>query len=431
MIASEPHSGTDDIGLTSLERAYGWLAPIAFRGAQSWARLAGASRAELQARQGFVPQSAEPTLWFHGASAGEMSGAIALDEMLHQRGFAFHSVYTTTNRAGIEFIARTAPRTAITSLAPWDLSTTLNRAFARWRPRMIFLIETELWPRIIYEAYMRHVPIFCVSARIYPRDIMLYRAIRWFLTPTLRRITRIITQDESEQRRFRQIGAPATTCLAAGNLKYLKQTSTTRPDGLAAELGINGNPQIIVVGSLHLDEADKVLAALRRVRVPDLKIIVAPRHLTAVEPLLESARRHGWTARRRSQSLAGDCQLLVVDTIGELKRFYSIASCAIVAGGFGKHGGHNPFEPILAGAPVIFGPHFEHFAEESRALVRATPEAQVGVTSELADVLTRWLSDEAVRRAVLARQSAAIPNADAIAVRYIDALAPWLPLIAA
>ncbi len=207
--------------------------------------------------------------------------------------------------------------------------------------------------------------------------------------------------------------------------------ASARPQGVAAGLGIRDEPPIIVVGSLHLDEADEVFAALRKLAIPDLRIIVAPRQLTAVEPLLERARRLGWTTRRRSEALAGDWQLLIVDSIGELKGFYSIATCAIVAGGFENHGGHNPFEPILAGAPVIFGPHFEHFAEESRVLTRATPEAQVGAARELAQLLARWLGDDTGRREMLTRQSAAVPDAEAIAGRYVEALAPWLSLIAA
>lgn len=431
MTEPEPPRAANRVGLTTLERAYGILAPIAFGGAQNWERLAGASRAELQSRRGFVPEAAGPTLWFHGASAGEMAGAVALDEMLHQRGFAFGSVYTATNRAGVEYIERTASRTSLATLMPWDVGSSLSRAFARWRPRMIFLLETELWPRMVYEAHIRRIPIFSVSARIYPRDVKRYRAIRWFFAPTLQRITRIITQDESERDRFRQIGAPDANCIAGGNLKYLKLATTSRPSGVRTELGIRGEPPIIVVGSLHLDEADELLAALRGLAIPDLRIIVAPRQLTAVGPLLDAVRQLGWKVQRRSTATAGHWQVLIVDSIGELKRFYSIASCAIVCGGFRKHGGHNPFEPILAGAPVLFGPHFAHFAEESRVLTQATPDAQVMMVSELAGVLTRWLGDETRRRAVWTRQSAVVPDAETIANRYVAALAPWLSLIAA
>lgn len=427
----EPQLADDASRLTPLERAYTLLAPLAFGGAQNWERLTGASRAELSARRGFVTPSEGPTLWFHGASAGEMSAAVALDAMLHQRGFAFHSVYTAANRAGVEYIERTAPPRTVATLAPWDLGSTLARAFARWRPRMIFLIETELWPRLIYEAYIRAIPIFCVSARIYQRDLRRYRAIKCFFEPTLRRITRVIAQDELEQHRFEEIGTPSANCLAGGNLKYLRADSAPAPRGLAAELGIDGAPPILVVGSLHLDEADEVLATLRRVAIPDLRIIVAPRHLSAVEPIAATARRLGWVVRRRSQPLDKSWRLLIADSIGELKGFYSFARCAIVGGGFAPHGGHNPFEPILAGAPAVFGPHFENFAQESRLLVGATPEAQVGAVRELEQLLTRWISDDGHRRHVLARQRAVVPDAEAIADRYLEALAPWLSLISA
>jgi 3-deoxy-D-manno-octulosonic-acid transferase len=431
MGVTEPQVAVDPSRLTPLERAYSLLAPIAFGGAQNWERLTGASRAELRARRGFVTPIDGPTLWFHGASAGEMAAAVALDAMLHQRGFAFRSVYTAANRAGVEYIERTAPPRAVATLVPWDLGATLARAFARWRPRMIFLVETELWPRLIYEAYVRAIPIFCVSARIYPRDLKRYRAIRRFFAPTLRRITRIIAQDDLEQHRFEEIGAPSASCLTGGNLKYLRPNPAPASRGLATELGIDGQPPIIVVGSLHLDEADEVLATLRRLEIPDLRIIIAPRHLAAVEPLEAAARRLGWVVRRRSQPVDTSWRVLIVDSIGELKGFHSFAWCAIVGGGFAQHGGHNPFEPILAGAPAVFGPHFENFAQESRVLVRATPEAQVGAVTELERLLTRWICDDARRRDVLARQRAVVPDAEAIAGRYLEALAPWLSLIRA
>ena len=431
MTALEPDKAADVIRLTTFERAYELLAPIAFGGAQNWERFSGASSAELRARRGFVPETGGPTLWFHGASAGEMAAAVALDELFRQRGFEFRSVYTATNRAGVEYAARTAPCKSIATLVPWDLGTPLSRALARWRPRMIFLLETELWPRMVYEARLRNIPIFCVSARVYPRDVKRYRAIRSFFAPTLRRITKIIAQDAAEYDRFRAIGAPEANCLEGGNLKYLKAAAMGSPGAIRSELGIRGAPPIIVVGSLHSDEADAVLSSLRRLAIPDLRIIVAPRHLTTVEPLIDAARQRGWLVRRRSAALEGDWEVLIVDSIGELKRFYSIAGCAIVCGGFGMHGGHNPFEPIQAGAPAVFGLHFEHFVEESRVLTQVTPEARVGPGEELVALLRRWLADDALRSAVLARQRAAAPDPQAIADRYIAALAPWLSLIAA
>jgi 3-deoxy-D-manno-octulosonic-acid transferase len=416
------------VPLTRLERAYGLVAPLVFRAVQQWERLGGANEEELQWRNGLTCPVDHPVVWFHGASAGEMSAALALRQLLCERGFTFNAVYTAANRAGVEYIRRSSGRVVAAGLIPWDTRETLTRVFERWRPRMLFLVETELWPALIYEAWIRNIPVFCVSARIYLRDVNRYRLIKQFFRPTLQRITRIIAQDEVECRRFQEIGAPADLCVSGGNLKHLNSHPTVGQQALATELGIRNGELVLVVGSVHQDEATGLLRALRSLKVPNLRIVVAPRHLGAVDFVMVEASRLGWKVARRSRISAG-WEVLVVDSIGELKRLYTIASCVVVGGGFGKHGGHNPFEPVMAGAPVIFGRHFENFQAEVRALTAATRHACVAEISQVAQVLTAWLADGPCRKRDHALQRAVIPDGKAIADRYLEVLAPWLSAI--
>ena len=388
----------------------------------------GALRPTRRRRGGYLPRSNDETVWLHGASAGEMAAGHALVTLLDARGFRFSPAYTAANRAGVDYIRRADPSNPLATLAPWDTTAALGRAFDRWRPRALFLIETELWPRLVFEAYRREIPVFSVSARIFAADVPRYRAIRAFISRTLRRMTGVLAQDDVERQRFIDLGAPADKCLSVGNLKYaLTASPGARDIELAAELGIEPDERVVVFGSFHRDELAMLPDTIHRLLNLGVRVIVAPRHIPAADFMAREASRRRWNFCRRSEGPAqSGWRLLVVDTMGELTRFYSIASCAIAGGGFGRHGGHNPYEPVFAGTPVAFGPHFHNFASEARALASAVPDASLGSISDLDRVLDRWLGDDRVRNRVLELQRSVLPDGAAIARRYAEILGPWL-----
>jgi 3-deoxy-D-manno-octulosonic-acid transferase len=416
------------IPLTWMEKAYAAISPAAFNCAHLFERFRGASDKEQQSRLGYVARRDRPTIWFHGASAGEMAAANALVKMIRSRGFQFEVVYTATNRAGVDYVERVDRYAAAAGLMPWDTSECVARALDRWNPKAIFLVETELWPRFVFEASSRQIPVFSVSARIYPADLKRYRMIRSFIAPTLQRITQIFAQDEVERDRFVQIGAPEERCFSAGNLKYLGSDSTMfRDHELAAELGIEQNDQIVVFGSVHRDEIAKLFETIERIVSSGHRVIVAPRHLSSVDLIRHEAMRRDLNFSLRSNVIgARRWRLLVLDSMGELSRIYSLATCAVVGGGFESHGGHNPFEPVIAGTPVAFGHHFFHFDSEARALRSVSPTAQVSAVEELDQLLTGWLADDDLRRRVFESQCSVLPDGGAIADRYMDVLQPWL-----
>ena len=416
-----------DGNLSKLERTYALLSPLVFKGAQVVQRMRGASHEELQSRLGYVRQADAPLIWFHGASAGEMAGAAALSTVLRKRGHHFASAYTTTNRAGIDYIKRSQPNAYAIGLVPWDIRDCLVRALDRWQPRALFIIETELWPRLVFEAYSRGIVVFSVSARIYPADLPRYRAIKSFIEPTLRRFTRILAQDEVERERFIRIGAPAERCLSAGNLKYITSFGSGKETGaLRKSIGIEQNDPVVVCGSIHGDEVAHIVESIGQALPNDVRLVVAPRHLSAVEAIERHAARLGWVTIRRSQQPRDDWRLMILDTMGELGEFYSLATCAIVGGGFERHGGHNPFEAVKGGSPVLFGSNFFHFDAEARALTSVTPEARVAQGTGVGPILNRWLGDAALRARMLSLQRSVMPDSDQIAERYISALDPFL-----
>jgi 3-deoxy-D-manno-octulosonic-acid transferase len=418
---------TDPIGLSALEKIYGAMSRCVFGPALAVAYAGGASADELRARVGRLPLACGGALWLHGASAGEMAGAARLVTVLRQKGYRFPAIFTAANRAGVDYVARWAAPNTVAALAPWDVPGWVRRAFDLWQPAALFLIETELWPRLVFEAHRRGVPVLALSGRIYPRDVPRYRAIRGFIAPTLRRLSRILAQNETERDRFIALGAAADRCVAAGNLKCLQERGRSDPARLRHQLGATTTDRVVIFASIHHQEMPLIFDTINALNAEDVRFIIAPRHLSSVQGILREAAARGLGARLRSRLEPGEgWRVLVLDTMGELGNFYAIAAIAVICGGFGKFGGHNPLEALEAGAPVLLGPHFDHFEHEARPLVAATPEAMVCNSEQLAVRLREWLCDDGLRERILSAQRLTIPDAAVVTRRYLDELSPYL-----
>ena len=211
------------VRLSALERIYAAFSRCVFGPALAVAYASGASADELRARVGRLPASVARPIWLHGASAGEMAGAARLVTVLREHGYCVPAIFTAANRAGVAYVSRLAAPDTVAALAPWDVPGWVRSAFDLWQPAALFLIETELWPLLVFEAHRRGVPVLALSGRIYPRDMPRYRAIRGFIAPTLRRLSRVLAQNETERDRFVALGAAADRCVAAGNLKCLQE----------------------------------------------------------------------------------------------------------------------------------------------------------------------------------------------------------------
>ena len=416
------------IELTAADRFYGSAAAAAFGLLWAAARAAGVSADTLRCRSGRLPDAHGPLLWFHGASAGEMRAAGALATVLGQCGYRFTTAYTATNRPGIELAAHAGGPDAIVALAPWDHPRWVARALDHWQPLGLFLVETELWPSLILAARRRNVPVFCVSARIFPRDFARYRLIRSLTAPMLRRVTAVLAQNETERDRLVTLGADPKRCTVAGNLKYVATGAPCTSDASwRHELGLRSDEPVVVFGSIHSDEVGAIFAALERLPMATLRAVIAPRHGSTVAAIVREARRRSWRVHQRTAGVpAPDWQILVLDRMGELAAAYAMASVGVVGGGFGKHGGHNPLEPVMVGVPVMFGEHFDHFEHEALALSAATPEARVAGPMQLGQRLAEWLSAAADRQRIVELQRRCLPDGAAIARRYVAALSPWL-----
>jgi tetraacyldisaccharide 4'-kinase len=322
-------------------------------------------------------------VWVHAASVGEVQAAVGLVQAIRARRPRWETVITTQTATARRWVREKWPEMKA-YLVPLDFPWMLSRVYNRIRPKLILIVETELWPNLIWQAVRRDVPAVLVSGRLSPKRLRRYSAWGWLYRPVLNSLDWIGVQSEQEAERFRRAGAQRVE--VTGNLKLdllPKGLTAQQRESMFRSLGLTGRETMMVAGSTHPGEEEIVLSAFEEVHKqhPDLRLILAPRHierLPEIEPLLKN---RGIPYSRRSQGgrLENDRPVLLLDTMGELRDLYGLASVAVVGGTFVPVGGHNLLEPAAYGCPVLYGPHTDHVQDQVELL------RDIGIGKEIKD----------------------------------------------
>ena len=363
-------------------------------------------------------------IWIHGASVGEARIVSSLAALLAERFPDRPRALSAVTSSGL----RQLPESGTRFILPFDFRGYPARVLERLDPRILVLVETELWPNLIHEASAANVPIALVSARLAPERMVRYRRWASLYRPLLERIEMIGAQTREDAERFEVLGAPARAISVTGNLKYDLDAPRIDREMLERRLGVWAGRPVWVAGSTRPGEEPIVLEAFAVLRrsFPDLRLILAPRHLQRVDEVLELSRGAWdaalWSTLDREDSRARD--IVVIDTLGDLASIYEIASIAFVGGSLKPFGGHSPLEPAAAGVPVLIGPHSDHFAEPVRELLGAGGARQVTDAVDLSAAASAWLGDASLRdRAACAAHEAIRSHAGALR-RTLDEIAP-------
>jgi len=321
-------------------------------------------------RLGRVPavarQLAVPPLWLHCASVGETRSAAPLVARLRER-VARPLVISTTTLTG-RAIAEEQLAADVATLLPIDALRIVDRVFRSVRPRVLMVVETELWPGLLRAASAVGAPIAIVSGRLSARALEQYRWGGPLFPAALAQVTAFGMQTSEDAERIIALGAPAARVRITGSLKA-SQALAVLPPPLT---GMEGR-RVLIAASTQPGEEEFVLqafAALRHV-YRDALLVLAPRRPERFDQVADLVAKAGFASARRSAldgAVGADLQVLVLDTLGELVRFYSVAWAVFVGGTVAPLGGHNVREPAAYGRPVAFGPHTENVADAAAAL---------------------------------------------------------------
>ncbi len=360
--------------------------------------------------------SAGRRTWVHAVSVGEVMIALKLVATMKQKEPTLRVVLSTTTTTGFALAQKEAPAWMEIVYTPLDFWPVIRRAFALIRPLRLILIEAEVWPNLTAIAHRRRVPIALVNARLSPRSEARFRQFNRFVRPYFRLLDLVCVQEPEDVARWESLGVEAARLHPVGSIKFDPENvapAPAQPRAVLAAIGIDPARPILLGGSTHDGEEEilgKVFQGLRA-EFPGLYLIIAPRHVERAREIASGLRDLGLTPLLRSAvapSPAGDCLLL--DTTGELRDWYSVATVVFIGKSLTARGGQNPVEAIVADRPVVFGPHMENFAALARALIAADGALQPSDESALAPALAELLRDQA-RRTELVRQARGVLDA--------------------
>jgi 3-deoxy-D-manno-octulosonic-acid transferase len=347
-------------------------------------------------------------IWLHAVSVGEVTIALKLAGAIRELEPDLHCVLTTTTTTGFAFANRNAPDWIEVMYSPLDFWPIMRRAFTSIRPRKIVLVEAEIWPNLVAEAHARKIPIVLVNARLSPRSEKRFRTFRSFVAPTFRLLDRICVQNTEDVAKWFELGVEKSKISQVGSIKYDPEHVRINPKlarSVLTGLGVE-NRTVIFGGSTHAGEEKilgEVFRALKRDFV-DLLLVLAPRHTERTGEVQRELEGNGFHIARRTQPPTIDPFLdcLLIDSTGELRDWYGAATLVFVGKSLLARGGQNPAEAILAGKPVLFGPHMENFRALAEALVARGGAMQVDSPTELRQAMAHLLANPEEREKMVA-----------------------------
>ena len=376
-------------------------------------------------------------MWIHAVSVGEVNLVIRLIEEIERRLPNLKLVVSTTTTTGMGELRKRVPGRIEKIYYPIDRRKWVQRSLGTIHPEAIVLVEAEIWPNFLWRAQQMGVPTFLVNARISDRSCRGYRRLGRLFRGLFGGFSRVCCATEADARRLREIGCRDDAVRVVGNLKYDTAVAGGKALDTRAvlrELGVPDDAPVLLGGSTH-DGEEVVLADTwlkLRDQFPKLFLILVPRHHERARDAGREVRARGLRVAYRTDMdrgripEAGTTDCLMVNTTGELKAFYEIATVVFVGKSLTAHGGQNPIEPAALGKAVVFGPNMENFPAIVPEFLAEQAVRQVGSADELAKTIRELLADDRERDALGSRARAIVERNLGSIARTVDVIAERL-----
>jgi len=338
----------------------------------------------------------------HAASMGEVNAASTLIGKLLERFQEFPLCLTTQTPTGSDRALNLFAETVFHVYAPLDLPGAVKRFFDRVQPRLLIIMETEIWPNFYHEAASRNIPILIANARISESSVGAYRRFRKITSATLRQVSRIAAQSAQDAARLIEIGADESRLAITGNLKFdARLPPSLIEQGESIRLALGTERLVLLAGSTHEGDEGPLLEAFTGLldTFPGALLILVPRHPERFGRAAQLARSAGLSVSMRSDGVScpRSTQCFVIDAMGELLRYYAACDVAFVGGSIDTIGGQNVLEPAALCKPVLVGPHTFNFQEITRQLIDRHAALRVQDARELEQAVRRLFSDPELR----------------------------------
>lgn len=380
------------------------LAPLILARLLYRAIKAPAYRSRWAERFGFAPPSQDqPSIWLHAVSVGETLAAVPLVKALQAKYPDYRLTITCMTPTGSERINAAFGDSADHCYAPYDMPDAVARFLNRVKPKILIIMETELWPNTIAACHKRNIPVVLANGRLSEKSATAYRRIAPLVRPMLSGLAAVAAQHKDDGARFADLGLAESALTVTGNIKFdlsLDQITREKAQALLTEWrGVSDRP-ILLAASTHRGEDEIILEAFSKIKDPinNPLLVLVPRHPERFNQVAELCGAAGFSVARRSSgdSLEG-VDILLGDTMGELMMFFGACDIAFVGGSLVPTGGHNIIEPAAWGVPVLSGPHLFNFSEASQLLLDGGAMQVCQSADEMAGQVIELLQNQAQR----------------------------------
>lgn len=357
-------------------------------------------RAYFKERFGFISRalfSNNKPVVFHCASVGEVLAATPLIKALQHEQPQLNILITCNTPTGREQVTAHFKQSVAVSYLPIDFPMATTRFLKRVKPQLLCILETELWPNLMANAYKQNIPVLVVNARLSEKSQQGYEKVAQLTRSIMQSITALASHDKADANRFIELGLPAKKSHVTGSIKFDITPTTAQLDKVASlkQYYKKAERFIWVAGSTHPIEHEFILAAHQQLLEthPDALLIIAPRHPEQFDKVAELLTHSNLSFSRRSQKNYNNEQVVLADTLGELQYLYGAANISFIGGSLIRRGGHNPLESAAFSVGVLTGPHTYNFDHVYPELIKLKGAHVVENTDELVLALLRLIKN--------------------------------------
>ncbi len=349
-------------------------------------------------------------IWIHALSVGEVLSAVPFAKAMKKKYPDRQLVFSSSTLTGFETASRLLKNDMHAVIYfPYDLIFSVRSLINRINPALVIIVETDIWPNFLFEMKKRSVPVVLVNARMSESSFSGYRKLSRFSCQLFQCFSKICVQTRKDASRFQKLGVLTENVLVTGNLKYdmpLDIISEEELQDLKNMLLAKDHQQCIVAGSTHPGEEAILLDAFSQIKtaIPAIYMIIAPRDIERSKDIRKMAVSAGLSSslftEMRSLKTSEVPDVVVIDTIGHLKRLYGLSDLAFIGGSLIDFGGHNPVEPAAFKKPVVFGPYTSDFTEICSLLVESGGAKLVHSKTELVQEALIILQDTDIAKSM-------------------------------
>lgn len=396
-------------------------------------RKAPAYRKRWGERYGFCKGKVVPQgILLHSVSVGETLAAVPLVRALRHHYPDLPITVTTMTPTGSERVRSAFGDDVYHVYLPYDLPGSVNRFLKTVDPKLVIIMETELWPNLISKLHHRKIPLIIANARLSERSAAGYQKLGSFVKTMLQKITLIAAQNQEDGERFIELGLKRSHLHVTGSLKFdISVTPELAARAVALRRQWAAHRPVWIATSTHEGEESIILETHKKLltQFPQLLLILVPRHPERFPKAEQLTREAGLKYTLRSTDAVPDAQTQVVigDTMGELMLLYGIADLAFVGGSLVERGGHNPLEAAAHAIPVIMGPYTFNFKNICAKLDQAEGLITVTDSGSMATAIASLLNDEDYRRYYGRHAVEVLHENQGALLRLLTLLSPYLP----